>query len=131
MSKMDTFTVSKKDAPGVVANWLRPDSLSDPEWEKRISGDHGEKITVKVSKAVAEALNDLGIQQFVIKAQGAARAGLPNKATVQEKVNRYQYGARGTSSPSAVVDAKEAGFTLAQCVALEAAGVTVLNKPVQ
>lgn len=129
MAKNDTFTVSKKDAPGVVATWLRPDSLADAEWEKRIAGDHGEKITVKVSKAVAEAIVDLAVQQFVVKCQGAARTGLPNKAAVQERVNKYQYGARGGSAPSAVVDAKEAGFSLAQCVALEAAGVTVLNKP--
>lgn len=130
MAKNDTFTVAQKGNSGHVVTWLRPDGVDDAEWQKRIAGDHSETVTLKVSKAVAAALNDLAVQQFVIKAQGAARSELNNgKAAVQAKVNRYQYGARGTSLPSPVFDAKEAGLSLAQCIALEAAGITILNKP--
>jgi hypothetical protein len=132
MATNDSFTVSAKGKTGVVATWSKPDSLSDKAWNERIDGDHSETVTVTCSKAVAKAVNDLAIQQWVIKAQGAARSELDKvnaKAAVQAKVSGYRYGARGTSSPAVVIDAKAAKLTKAQCELLASQGVQIINAP--
>lgn len=130
MAKNNTFSVNKAGGTGVVAQWMQPDSIDDKEWQKRIAGDHSETVTLTVSKAVAAGLLDLATQQFVVKCQGAARAGLPNKAEVQARVDKYCYGARPTATVvRPKIDAKEAKLSLAQCIALEAAGVEIVNRP--
>lgn len=129
MAIKDTFTVNVSGGQGHVVTWLAPESLDDAQWEKRIAGDHTEKTTLKVSRAVANAINELAKQTLVIKMQGASRGELPKgKAAVQAKVDGYCYGAK--AAPSApTVDAAELKLNKAQCDALALSGVKVLNAP--
>lgn len=130
MATKDSFTVNVAKGTGVSVTWDKPDSLADVTWEQRVSGEHGEKVTVTMSKDVARAINDLAIQQLVIKIQGSARSALPQgRAAVQGKVNAYKYGARGSSTPPPTVDAKAAGLSKAQCELLEKQGIVILNMP--
>ena len=129
MSKRDSFSVSSKSHPtGVVVSYDSPNgSLADPAWEKMIGGDHSAKVSLTVSKAVADAVAELAEQNWVIKAQAAVRPKLPSKDACQTALNGYRYGAKGGSG--VVVDAALLKLNKAQCEALEQQGATVLNKP--
>jgi hypothetical protein len=126
---MATFTVSATGKTSVEVSRNLPANLSDKLWNDAVAGDSSETVTLKLPKVVAEAVHELALQQWVVKAQAAARGSLDKgKATVQAKVNQYKYGARGGSNVW-VIDATEMGLTRQQVDMFVAKGATVVNIP--
>lgn len=130
MAKASSFNVSKgKGTAEFAISYHKCDGIDDAQWHKMIAGDHSEMIELKVSKAVAEALNDLADQSWTIKCQAVARAKHgQGRAAVQLAADGYRYGAKATST-APVVDAQVMGLNRTQALALQVAGVTVLNVP--
>lgn len=123
MATNDSFTVNKQGGTGVTATWLKPDGLADLEWRKRIAGDHSKMVTIEVSEAVANAVNQLAIQSLVIKMQEAGRGGLTEgKAAVQGRVDRYQYGAKVSTGATVDFGALVGGFDSENPALVEMAG---------
>lgn len=117
MAKQTSFSVSKRGVEGVEVSFDAPENISDPRW-----GELG----------VDEAgINELALQNLIIKVQGGARSRLENgKDAVQEYVNNYKYGQRTSSGGGskkavkvAAAEAKKAKFSPEQIALLRAAGV--------
>lgn len=114
MSKQITFKVSKRGGPSAEATFDAPESVEDPRWAEVVSNPD-------------EDINELAVQNLVIKMQSGARARLDmGEEAVQAYVNQYKYGARtgGFSAPKISSEkAEELGFSEEQLAALAAAGV--------
>lgn len=119
MAKQTKFKVSKRGVEPIEVSFDAPESLEDPRW--------GELV----SKA-GEDVNELAVQNLVIKIQSGARARLEEGAdAVQKYVNEYKYGARvagggGKKKVALAADqVKTAKFSKAQIEMLRAAGVQI------
>lgn len=116
MAKQITFSVSKRNGPETTCTFDAPENLEDPRWQQVVSNP-------------AEDINELAVQNLVIKIQAGARNKLEEEGAeaAQAYVNQYQYGNRsggGFKRPTiAAGQAKELRFTKAQIEALRAAGV--------
>lgn len=117
MAKQTTFSVSKKGTEGVEVSFDAPERIDDPRWAE---------LGVN-----AEGINELALQNLIIKIQGGARSRLESgRDGVQKYVNEYKYGQRSSTGVTRVapvaVDAaaaKKAKFTPEQIAMLKAAGV--------
>lgn len=118
MAKDTTFKVSKQGIEPIEVNFAAPESLDDPRWNELVSNP--------------SEINDLAVQNLVIKIQSGARSRLTEGAeAVQNYVNNYKYGARQSTGTrkSAVklttADTKQAKFSKEQLEMLRAAGVQI------
>lgn len=117
MAKQETFKVSKTGVEPVEVGFSAPESLTDPRWAE-----------LGVNE---EAINNLAVQNLVIKIQGVARSELGNgAAAVQKKVDDYRYGQRASGGGAKRVvleeaQVKKAKFTPEQLEMLRAAGVSL------
>jgi hypothetical protein len=116
MAKQINFKVSKKGGPSATVVWDAPENTNDPRWDEVVSKPE-------------EDINELAVQNLVIKIQAGARNRLEaGEAAVQEYVDAYKYGARvgGFTAPSLAADkVAELGFTAEQLAALKAAGMKI------
>jgi hypothetical protein len=116
MSKQVQFSVSKRGGASTTCTWDSPENLQDPRWNDVVSN-------------VEEDVNELAVQNLIIKIQSGARQRLEEEGptAAQDYVNEYKYGARtggGFKRPVVAASAvKELRFTKAQIEALKAAGV--------
>jgi len=116
MAKQVTFSVSKTGKEPIEVTFLAPESLTDPRWKEVVSNPD-------------EDINELALQNLVIKIQSGARQRLDQgKAAVQAYVDAYKYGARqaGLGSRPVVISTeqvKRVRFSPEQIAALKAAGV--------
>lgn len=111
-----SFKVSKRGVEAIEVSIDLPENLNDPLWNGIVSNPD-------------EDINDLALQQFVVKAQAGARNHLDRGAeAVQRFVDGYKYGARsgGGFTPTISTDDVTAhGFTDEQLAFLRAAGMGV------
>lgn len=120
MAKQETFKVSKRGVEPTEVTFDQPESLDDPRWNELVSDPKKD-------------INELAVQNLIIKIQSGARARLDDGAEeVQKYVNEYKYGARqagGGGSRAKKVSlasdqVKKAKFSEAQLAVLRAAGVS-------
>jgi hypothetical protein len=117
MAKDTTFKVSKTGVEPVKVTFAEPENLNDPRWTE-----------LGVDQA---GINELAVQNLVIKIQGIARGKLGDgPSAVQAAVDGYKYGQRasggGTKKVSLSTDqVKQAKFTPEQLATLRAAGVVL------
>lgn len=114
MAKQTKFKVSKTGVEPVTVTFDEPETLTDPRW-----GELGIN---------ENAINELAVQNLVIKIQGVARTKISDGAkAVQEAVDSYRYGQRSGGGGRKVTlsadTVKQAKFTPEQLAALRAAGV--------
>lgn len=110
-----SFKVSKRGVDPIEVSIDLPENLNDPLWNGIVSNPD-------------EDINDLALQQFVVKAQAGARNLLDRGAeAVQRFVDGYKYGARsgGFTPTISTEDAAAHGFTEEQLAFLRAAGMGV------
>lgn len=115
MAKEVTFKVSKRGGASTECTFLAPESLEDPRWEDVVSNP-------------AEDINELALQNLIIKIQSGARDELVESGSTaaQEYVNTYKYGARagGFKRPTVSASAQATlGFTEEQIAELKRLGV--------
>jgi hypothetical protein len=117
MAKQITFAVSKPSAGlKTECTWDAPESVNDPRWAEVVSN-------------AEEDINELAVQNLVIKMQSGARNELEENGAeaAQRYVNEYKYRAGGGGGFKRVAvgaqQVKELRFTEAQIAALRAAGV--------
>ena len=109
------FKVSKAGFDKVDVSADLPENLSDPLWSEVVSNPD-------------EDINDLALQQLIVKMQAGARAHLEGGVeAVQRFVDGYKYGARGGGFvPSISAEGAAAqGFTEEQLAFLRQAGMAV------
>lgn len=116
MAKQTTFKVSKTGVEPISVKFDEPENIKDPRWAELGIDESG--------------INELAVQNLVIKIQGVARTKLDEGAkAVQEAVDGYKYGQRSGGGVRKVVLSSEvvqkAAFTPEQLEALRAAGVTI------
>lgn len=116
MAKQTTFKVSKTGVEPISVKFDEPENIKDPRWAELGIDESG--------------INELAVQNLVIKIQGVARTKLDEGAkAVQEAVDGYKYGQRSGGGTRKVVLSSEvvqkAAFTAEQLEALRAAGVTI------
>jgi hypothetical protein len=119
MAKQTTFKVSKRGVVPIEVTFNAPENLSDPRWSEVVSKPD-------------EDVNELAVQNLIIKIQSGARARLDNGAAdVQKFVDEYKYGARTGGAVGAkkvtlaTEQVKQAKFSKAQLEMLRAAGVQI------
>lgn len=118
MSKQVSFKVSKRGGASTTCTWDMPESLEDPRWDGVVSKKD-------------EDINELAVQNLIIKIQSGARDALEKKGpdAAQQYVNSYKFGARtGGGFTRPVVKAEQVKalkFSKAQLEALKAAGVNI------
>ncbi len=117
MPRTVSFKVSKRGGDPVEVSKAMPENLDDKLWDDVVSGDTQEQI------------NDLAVQNWIIKCQAGARNRIEaGPEAVQRFVDGYVYGARGGGSTAPTVSQKEAKaqkFTAEQLAFLRQAGMAV------
>lgn len=117
MAATRTFSVSKKGGPSMEGSWSAPESVDDPRWDEVVSNPE-------------EDINELAVQNLIIKIQGGARNRLDQgEEAVQAYIDAYVYGQRtsiATRKPSLSDEqVSDLAFTPEQLAALRAAGMQV------
>ena len=110
-----TFKVSKRGIDAIEVSADLPENVNDPLWEGIVSNPD-------------EDINDLALQQWVVKAQAGARGHLDKGIeAVQRFVDSYKYGARSGGFVPSISgdDAAAQGFSEEQLAFLKAAGMAV------